>query len=142
MRLIRAVALVVAAWILGVATPPAEARGSLRVTVTTTPVPAPNNTYTPRNAVVAWVQSQGGAFVKTVGQWVEIRQTSLVSWRQAAGGNDIDAVIGASQIDHTQPLTLVWNLRDKQGNAIPDGTYTLRLELDETNSTKAEKNNK
>jgi hypothetical protein len=139
MRPIHAFALAVAVWILGGAIPEVEARGALRLTVTTTP--APNGTYSPRNAVAVWVQTQGGVFVKTVGQWVSIRQPYLVAWRQAAGATDIDAVIGASRVNHAEPLTLVWNLRDRQGNPVPDGTYTIRLELAEGNSTAAGQNN-
>jgi len=138
---IRAIVLVVAAWILGGATPRVEARGSVKVTFTTTPVPAPNNTYSPSNAVAVWVQSAGGTFVKTIGQWVAIRQSSLVAWQVAAGPTDADAVSGASRTAHTQPLTVVWNLRDRQGNVVPDGTYTIRLELAESNATTAGQNN-
>jgi uncharacterized protein (TIGR03382 family) len=110
----------------------------VKVTFTTTPAPA--NLYAPRNAVVAWVQNQG-TFIKTVGQWVQIRQSSLVAWRAVAGNADIDAVISASPADHTAPLTLVWNLRDRNGSVIPDGTYTIRIELASDNSTTQAQNN-
>jgi uncharacterized protein (TIGR03382 family) len=141
MRRIRVIVLVAAACILGGATPPVEAKGSVKLTVTTTPVPAPNNVYSPNNAMVAWILGPNGAFVKTIGQYVAIRQPNLVAWRQVAGNTDIDAVVGASRLNHAQPLTLLWNLRDRQGNPVPDGTYTIRLELAEANSTAAGQNN-
>ncbi len=141
MRLIRPIVLVAVAWILGVSTSPVEARGSVKITFTTTPVPAPNNVYSPANAVAVWIQNQGGTFVKTIGQWVAVRQPHLVAWQQAAGTADVDAVSGPSRVNHAQPLTVLWNLKDRQGNPLPDGTYTIRLELAEANSTTAGQNN-
>jgi uncharacterized protein (TIGR03382 family) len=114
----------------------------VKVTFTTAPVPAPNNVYSPSNVVAVWVQGPGGAFIKTVGQWVAVRQPNLVAWRAAVGAvNEVDVVSNASRISHAQPLTVLWNLRDRQGNVVPDGTYTIRLELAEANSTTAAQNN-
>lgn len=140
MRPIRAIALVVAAWILGGATPEVEARGpSLKVTFTTSPTPT--TTYAPNNVVAVWVVNQGGTFVKTIGQWVAVRQSSLVAWRTAAGTTDVDAVSGPSRLNHTTPLTVAWDLKDRQGNVVPDGTYTIRLEVSESNATTTTQNN-
>jgi uncharacterized protein (TIGR03382 family) len=111
------------------------------VKVTFTRTPAPATTYAPANAVAVWIQDQAGAFVKTVGQWVDIRQQHLVAWQQAAGLNDTDADSGASRLDLVGPLTVIWNLRDRQGNVVPDGTYTIRLELAQDNSTQPGQNN-
>jgi uncharacterized protein (TIGR03382 family) len=141
MRPIRAFAFAVAALILGAATPSAEAKGSVKVTFTTNPVPAPNNTYSPANVVAAWIQNQGGTFIKTVGRWADVRKPHLVAWTAAAGATDADAVTGASRASHAQPLTVLWNLRDRQGNLVPDGTYTIRLEVAEDNSTTQGQNN-
>jgi len=139
MRPIRAIALVVAAWILGGSTPEVEARGSLKITFTTSPTP--NLQFSPQNVVAVWIQSQGGTFVKTVGTWFEIRGAYLLAWQAASGGSTVDAVSGASRANHAQPLTVIWNLRDLQGNTIPDGTYTIRLEVSESNATAQGQNN-
>jgi len=117
-----------------------EARGpALKVTFTTSPTPT--TTYSPNNVVAVWVLNQGGTFVKTIGQWVAVRQSSLVAWRTAAGTNDADAVSGASRGNHTTPLTVAWDLKDRQGNVVPDGTYTIRLEVSESNATAPTQNN-
>ena len=108
MRPIRAIALVVVAWILGAAPPPAEAQ-------------AP--------------------FVKTVGRWAQVRVQHLVSWRQGAGLNDVDAVTGPTRLNHTQPLTIAWNMQDRQGTVVPDGNYKVRMELAEANSLLPTQNN-
>ena len=140
MRPIRAIALAVAALVLGVATPEVEARGpSLKVTFTTTTTPT--ITYAPANVVAVWVQNLAGTFVKTIGQWVAVRQSSLVAWRAAAGTTDADAVSGASRNNHTQALTVAWDLKDRLGNVVPDGTYTIRLEASESNATAVGQNN-
>ncbi|HWO24894.1 MAG TPA: MYXO-CTERM sorting domain-containing protein [Kofleriaceae bacterium] len=108
MRPIRAIALVVVAWILGAAAPAAEAQ-------------AP--------------------FVKTVGRWSAVRTQYLLSWRQGAGLNDVDAVTGPTRLNHTQPLTITWNLQDRQGAVVPDGQYKVRMELAEANSQTPAQNN-
>jgi uncharacterized protein (TIGR03382 family) len=141
MRRIPWIGMIVAAWFLGGSAPPAEGKGAVKVTFTTTPVPAPNNTYTPNNAVAVWTANGGGTFMRTIGQWVQIRQQYLVAWQAAAGTNDTDAVSGASRLSHTAPLTTLWNLRDRAGTVVPDGTYTIRMELAESNATTANQNN-
>ncbi len=128
--------------LLGTPSPEVEAKGSVKVTFTTTP--APVRTYTPNNVVAAWIQTGGGAHVRTVGRWSAVRTQYLLSYRQAATATDPlapDAVSGASRLSHADPLTVVWNLRDKAGNVSPDGTYTIRLELAESNANAIASNN-
>lgn len=69
-----------------------------------------------------------------------IRRSSLIAWLAKAGPNDTDPVSGASRIDHTQPLTIAWDLKDRQGTLIPDGTYTVRMALADSNATIAANN--
>src|SRR5688572_12004781 len=139
MSAIRVIGLVVAAWILGAAPPPAEAKGSVKITFTGTP--APLQGFAPRNVVAVWIQDQGGAFVKTVAKFAVIEEQRLVTWRAASAGNVVDAVTGPTRAVQGQPQTVAWSLRDRQGNVVPDGTYTIRLELAEGNSTTAAQNN-
>jgi hypothetical protein len=106
----------------------------MRITFTTTPIPGQ---YTPNNIVAAWIES-GGQHVKTIGTWTAVRTASLVEYVGKAPLNDAlnlpaDAVSGASRLNHNGSLTAAWNLRDRQGNMVPDGTYTIRLELAESN---------
>jgi hypothetical protein len=128
--------------LLGTAAPEAEAKGSVRITFTTTPVPG---TYSPNNVVAAWIQNTAGAHQKTVGLWSAVRTQYLLAYRLAAGVNDsnalpADAVSGASRLNHQGALTVVWNLRDKAGTIAPDGTYTIRLELADSNATSQAQN--
>src|SRR5215211_6499416 len=79
---------------------------------TTTPKGGP---YAPRNCVVVWVEDQTGAFVKTIGRWSAVRTPHLVAWVAKAGAGDVDAVSGATRIDHTARLSVQWDLKNKSG---------------------------
>ena len=38
-------------------------------------------------------------------------------------------------------LTVTWDLKNKAGTVVPDGTYTIRMELTDLNSTSIAQNN-
>ena len=104
----------------------------LTVSFKTTPVGAE---WTPSNCVATWIEAEGGIFVKTIGRWCEQRKIHLVAWRNKAGNLDVDAVSGATRLDHIPTLTVTWDLTDKLGQPVPDGIYTIRMELADGNST-------
>jgi len=88
-----------------------------------------------------WVEDAGGAFVKTIGRWANVRKGNLVAWTTAAGANDVDAVSGATRQNHTGTLTVTWDLKNRGGTVVPDGTYTIRMELTDKNTSSAATNN-
>jgi hypothetical protein len=55
--------------------------------------------------------------------------------------NDADAVSGATRTSHTAPLTVTWDVKDRQNALVSDGTYTIRMEVADQNSTAANQNN-
>jgi len=112
---------------------------NLQVTFTTTPT-AGGGQYAPANVVAVWIENQG-AFVKTIGRWADVRKQHLVSWTLAAGATDADAVSGATRPNNTAPLTVTWNLQNRLNTVVPDGTYTVRMELTDLNATQANQNN-
>jgi hypothetical protein len=115
------------------------ALGSLQVTFRTSQTATPQ--FAPANVVAVWVESSSGQFVKTIGRWANIRRSNLIAWTQKAGAMDADAISGATRTDHTQTLNLTWDMKDRQNTVVPDGTYTLRLELADRNTTAATQNN-
>ena len=118
----------------GTADAPTDGGGGgaqLQITATST---TGNGQYAPRNVVAIWIEGPGGAFVKTVSRWANVRKQHLVAWTTAAGPNDADAISGATRPNHTTPLTVTWDLLNKQGQVIPDGTYTVRMESTELNA--------
>ncbi len=88
-----------------------------------------NGKYAPRNIVAVWVEDGQGAFVKTIGRWSATRTSHLVNWI-AASGQDNDAVSGATRSNHNNRLTASWDL-----SGAPNGTYTLKVELCENNTS-------
>jgi len=117
----------------------APARADLSLTVKTNPTPTTQ--FSPRNVVAVWIEGPGGAFVKTIDRWAGVRKPDLVAWLAKAGNNDADAVSGATRIDHATPLSITWNLRDRNNAIVPDGTYTIRMEVSESNTTVPTQNN-
>jgi hypothetical protein len=118
--------------LVGVLASPAAAQGTLSLKYTTQ---SHNGPYAPDHVVAVWVEGPDGTFVKTIDRWASARVEALVAWRQKSGTTDTDAVSGATLISHTQPLSKTWDLRDRQGQEIPDGTYTIRMELADSNAT-------
>jgi hypothetical protein len=111
----------------------------LQISVTTSATAAP--VYSPAHVLAVWVENQGGTIVKTIGRYADIRKVALVAWQAKAGTNDVDAVSGATRIGYTTPATISWDLKDRQGTIVADGTYTIRMEVADTNATAANQNN-
>ena len=105
---------------------PARRRRASRRKFQTTPAGGP---YAPRNVVAVWVEDSGGNFVKTIGRWAMQRKQYLLQWTAKAGANDADAVTSATRGDHLNFIQAIWNLQNKQNVVVPDGTYTIRMEL-------------
>jgi hypothetical protein len=110
----------------------------LQITLTAAATAAP--VYSPSHVLAVWVQDQGGAIVKTISRHADIRKVALVAWQQKAGTNDVDAISGATRIGYT-PVSVGWDLKNRQGTVVPDGTYTIRMEVADTNATTAGQNN-
>jgi hypothetical protein len=96
--------------------------------------------FAPANALAVWVEDSQGNFVKTIDRQALGRQSNLVAWVTAAGPGDLDSVSGASRIDHATPISFMWKMKDRNKQPIPDGTYTIRMEVAETNATSAAQN--
>lgn len=114
---------------------PAGAAG-LGITLTTTPDGGP---YAPRNVGAIWIEDAGGNFVKTIDRWAGIRIGSLVAWGSKSG-QDSDAVSGATRLDHSMQITVTWDLKNRAGTIVPDGTYTIRMELADSNASQPAQN--
>lgn len=109
-----------------------------RVQITATSSPS-GGQYAPRNVVAVWIESNR-TFVKTIQRWSNARTRHLVAWNLAAGAGDADAVSGATRQNHATPLAITWDLRNRQGAIVPDGTYTIRMESTDLNATTAGQN--
>lgn len=138
MGLVRWNSAALAVCALGAASSTAEARGAVTITFTSSQAPSAN--YAPNNVIAVWIEGPGGTFVKTIDRQALARVQYLVAWRAKAGANDMDAVSGATRVGYGAQ-TITWNLQNKQGQVVPDGTYTIRMELAQSNATAAGSNN-
>lgn len=129
-------ALLFAAVLAGAAT--AHARGAVSITFTSSAAPASN--YAPNNVLAVWIERGDGTFIKTIDRQALVRVQYLVAWRAKAGANDMDAVTGATRVGYAAQ-TVTWNLQDRSGQVVPDGTYTIRMELAQSNASNAGSNN-
>lgn len=115
-----------------------RAAETLSVSFTTTITVAPE--YGLKNVVAAWVEDSGGTFVKTIGRWAGVRWDSLVNWK-AKAGYDTDAVTGATRRDHSGTLNVTWDMTNRVGQTVSDGTYRVVLELADRDKPSAGDNN-
>lgn len=134
--------LLAACALLGVAAPEVEAKGSARITFTTTTPPL--NTYNPNNVVAVWIVGPGNTHVRTLAVYAVARTQHLRAYVTSSGNAmeilPPDAISNGTRIGHGQ-LIVNWNLLDRMGNEVPDGTYTVRMEVAAGNANNAGQNN-
>jgi hypothetical protein len=105
--------------------------GQLTVTATTLTT---NGTYAPKNVVAMWIQDSSGKFVKTMLILANARKAHLTNWVTSTPvGNSIDAISGATQTSHGM-RTCIWNGTNASKLPVADGTYTVYMEMTESNS--------
>jgi hypothetical protein len=114
----------------------AQTDGTLTVTATTS---SAGGNFAPKNIVAVWIEDDQGNFVKTLLAYAQNRKTHLNTWEAsttAAGSpfNTVDAITGATQTSHAT-RTCTWNGTDVNGTLVADGTYKVRMELTDKNST-------
>lgn len=116
---------------------PAASDETMTITYTTQPVGNVAD-YAPRNVVATWIEDSGGAFVQTINRQSLARTQHLVAWSQMSGGQaaDEDAVTGATRANHATPVSATWAIPA----ALPDGSYTIRVETCDQNSNDAAQN--
>ncbi len=108
-----------------------QSNAKFTASFTTTPL---GGSYSPKNVVAVWIEAADGTYLKTVGNWSVERRQSLESWTVKSGGNDIDSVIGATRVNHSEPLTVTWDLVPRGGSGpVADGTYRLCFEVADDN---------
>jgi len=114
----------------------AQSEGTLTITATTS---SAGGNYAPKNIVAIWIEDTQGNFVKTLLAYAQNRKTHLNTWEAsttAAGSpfNTVDAITGATKSSHAT-RTCTWNGTDVNGTIVADGTYRIRMELSDKNST-------
>jgi hypothetical protein len=88
-----------------------------------------NGNFAPKHVMAIWVEDMQG-FVKTKLLRANQRKQYLYTWRSVSNDNVVDATTGATLTSH-QTHTIVWDCTDIDGNVVPDGDYTIRVEFTE-----------
>ena len=109
----------------------AQTTGQLTVTVTTS---STDVGFAPNNIVAVWIQDNSGKFVKTLLAFADAQTARLTNWVTATPvGNTTDATTGATQTEHGT-RTCTWNGTNVSKAIVADGTYTVKMEMAESNS--------
>jgi hypothetical protein len=105
--------------------------GTLSVTVTTSTA---NGNYAPDNIMAIWIQDSSNKFVKTMLVYAAARKAHLINWVTSTPvGNSTDAITGATQSSHGT-RTATWNGTNVSRVLVPDGNYTVKIEMTEDNT--------
>jgi hypothetical protein len=84
--------------------------------------------YSPRHVFAAWVEDDSCRFVKSLEVSAVRRIRYLYTWNIVSKANTVDAVTGAT-LTEPKSHTLIWNCKDLNGNTVPNGNYTIRIEF-------------
>lgn len=124
---------------------PTESAGPGMLSVAFTSV-GPGGRYAPRNCGAVWIEDESGTFVKTIERWTAIRESYLGNWRMASGGwgfsifggggnnpDQVDVVTAGTLSRHQMHMS-TWNMKNVDGEVVPDGKYQVVVEVSEGNS--------
>lgn len=84
--------------------------------------------YSPANIGAVWVTDGSGRWVRTLEYWAFIRAKYLSKYNAAGAGLATDAISGATFAVHLAHHR-VWDLKDSTGAVVPDGPYTIFIEV-------------
>jgi len=105
--------------------------GTLTVTATTS---LAWGGYAPSNIVAIWLEDNTGKFVKTLLAYAQERKQYLTNFIASTANNRVDAISGATQISFGVN-TCTWNGTNVSKVLVPDGTYTVKMELTDDDLT-------
>lgn len=86
------------------------------------------------NVAVIWIEDSDGKFIKTIGIWALNYPDALVTWQEKKSTDEIDGITSASRINHHDELTGRWDLRDMNGDRVPNASYVVKVEFTEDNA--------
>ena len=86
-----------------------------------------NGTYSPKHVLAVWVETSTGNYIRTLKLRGSQRKQYLYTWNSKSGGSSTDANTGSTLSSH-QSHTVNWNLKDLNGNLLPDGDYKIVVE--------------
>ena len=109
----------------------AQTSGTLTISTTTSQTSGAQ--YAPNNIVAIWIVNSSGTFVKSTLVYAATRQQYLLTWVANSAQNKVDAITGATQSSHAT-RTSSWNGKNVSEVVVPDGTYSVKMELTDKNA--------
>ncbi len=88
--------------------------------------------FAPRNVGAIWIETAGGAFVRTLETWGVMQLKHLYRFQESSDGNTADAVTSATLLTH-ETHEAVWDFRDSWGCPVEQGSYALLVETTDHN---------
>ena len=90
--------------------------------------------YAPKNCTAAWIETPDGRYVATIEIRAALHRDGLVYWQEHACTEKLgpDVVSTATLADHERMHMVGWKGLDLDGMPVPDGPYTLYIEVTES----------
>jgi hypothetical protein len=115
-------------WV-GITPMPMAKGGKLMVQFTTVSL---QQRWSPDNVGAVWIEDSMEHYVKTLQLWAGVRRKSLYKFgKRACQMPEVDVVTSAT-LPTAGQHQVTWSGKDLKGNIVPDGMYTLFIEVSET----------
>jgi hypothetical protein len=102
-----------------------QTAGNFTFSVTTTSTGG----FTPKHILAIWIEDNSASFVKTKVLYSSVSNLDhLGNWISKTGSNTVDAISGATLTTHGN-ISFIWNGTNISGIVVPDGTYTVWVEM-------------
>jgi hypothetical protein len=102
-----------------------QTAGTLSFSVTTTS----SGGYSPSHLLAIWIENNSASFIKTKIKYAGDGDLDhLQTWVNKSGQNVVDATTGATLTSHGT-ITFLWNGTNVSGSLVPDGSYSVWLEM-------------
>ena len=128
---------------------PVTTGAKVTLTFTTKPLlPGAARSFPPRNIVAVWIEDEGARPIKVLAVYAGAMRVRLTVFNAhvphffGTGFGDpppmhADVITGATRSDHSRPIVVTWDLTDIEGLPVPDGRYTVFIEVTDRNDRTA-----
>ena len=110
----------------------ANTAGTLTIKASTTTI---GGEFEPNHIVAIWITNASNTFISSSLVYAKPRIAYLTNWTTASSSNKVNAITGATITSHGALPTCTWKGTDLLGAIVPDGVYTVKMEMTEDNAT-------
>lgn len=95
--------------------------------------------FAPRHIIAIWIENENGDYINSLAVYGNRRLGYLSTWNDVSNGNKGDAITGAT-VSSFRTYNVNWNMKDFNGNTVPEGPYVLRIEATSKNGSGPKRN--